>query len=66
MKLPRDLSGSELAKALGRVGYRIVRQSGSHLRLTAESSPATPSQFRSTALSRSVRSPRFSPTSPAI
>ena len=40
MKLPRDLSGSELAKALGRVGYRIVRQSGSHLRLTAETSPA--------------------------
>jgi len=40
VKLPRDLSGSELAKALGRVGFRIVRQSGSHLRLTAESSPA--------------------------
>ena len=40
MKLPRDLAGSELAKALGRVGYRIVRQSGSHIRLTAESIPA--------------------------
>ena len=40
MKLPRDLSGSELAKALGRVGYRIVRQSGSHVRLTVDSSPA--------------------------
>ena len=41
MKLPRDLSGSDLAKALGRVGYRMVRQSGSHLRLTtAESSRA--------------------------
>lgn len=39
MKLPRDLSGNELAKALGRVGYRIVRQSESHLRLTADSSP---------------------------
>lgn len=34
MKLPRDLSGSALAKTLGRVGYRIVRQSGSHVRLT--------------------------------
>lgn len=34
MKLPRDLSGSVLAKTLGRVGYRIVRQSGSHVRLT--------------------------------
>ena len=40
MKLPRDLGGAELAKALGRVGYRIVRQSGSHLRLTADLSPA--------------------------
>ena len=34
MKLPRDLSGAELAKALVRVGYIITRQSGSHLRLT--------------------------------
>jgi predicted RNA binding protein YcfA (HicA-like mRNA interferase family) len=40
LKLPRDLSGNELARALGRVGYRIVRQSGSHLRLTADSAPA--------------------------
>ena len=40
MKLPRDLSGHELVKALGRAGYRIVRQSGSHLRLTADSPPA--------------------------
>jgi predicted RNA binding protein YcfA (HicA-like mRNA interferase family) len=39
MKLPRDLSGIELAKALGRVGYRIVRQSGSHLRLATDLSP---------------------------
>jgi len=36
MKLPRDLSGAQLAKALGRVGYRATRQTGSHLRLTAE------------------------------
>jgi predicted RNA binding protein YcfA (HicA-like mRNA interferase family) len=34
MKLPRDLSGSDLAKALGRLGYDIVRQTGSHMRLT--------------------------------
>jgi predicted RNA binding protein YcfA (HicA-like mRNA interferase family) len=39
VKLPRDLGGTQLAKALGRVGYRIVRQSGSHLRLTADLSP---------------------------
>ena len=35
-KLPRDLSGSDLAKALVRVGYRVTRQSGSHIRLTSE------------------------------
>ena len=36
MKLPRDLSGADLAKALTRLGYRITRQTGSHLRLTTE------------------------------
>ena len=34
MKLPRDLSGEELARALGRLGYQVTRQTGSHLRLT--------------------------------
>ena len=34
MRLPRDLSGDELARALGRFGYEISRQTGSHLRLT--------------------------------
>jgi len=34
MKLPRDLSGEDLAKKLSSVGYRITRQTGSHLRLT--------------------------------
>jgi predicted RNA binding protein YcfA (HicA-like mRNA interferase family) len=37
MKLPRDLSGAQLAKALARVGYRVTRQTGSHLRLTSDS-----------------------------
>lgn len=36
MKLPRDLSGEELARHLKEVGYRISRQTGSHLRLTTE------------------------------
>ncbi|HEX2202819.1 MAG TPA: type II toxin-antitoxin system HicA family toxin [Longimicrobium sp.] len=34
MKLPRDLNGRELADALGTLGYRVVRQTGSHIRLT--------------------------------
>ena len=37
MKLPRDLSGAELAKALARIGYRVSRQTGSHIRLTTDS-----------------------------
>ena len=36
MKLPRDLSGAELAKALAKVGYLVTRQSGSHMRLSAD------------------------------
>jgi predicted RNA binding protein YcfA (HicA-like mRNA interferase family) len=34
MRLPRDLSGDDLAKALEALGYRVTRQTGSHLRLT--------------------------------
>jgi predicted RNA binding protein YcfA (HicA-like mRNA interferase family) len=34
VKLPRDLSGPDLAKALQALGYRVTRQSGSHMRLT--------------------------------
>lgn len=34
MKLPRDLTGSDLSKALGRLGYRVTRQTGSHFRLS--------------------------------
>lgn len=44
MRLPRDLSGAELAKALTRVGYRVTRESGSHVRLTTD----TPSQHHVT------------------
>jgi predicted RNA binding protein YcfA (HicA-like mRNA interferase family) len=34
VKVPRDFSGTELARALRRFGYDVVRQTGSHLRLT--------------------------------
>lgn len=34
MRLPRDLSGSDLIKRLARFGYVQTRQSGSHVRLT--------------------------------
>ncbi len=35
MKLPRDIGGEELARLLCRQRYRIVRQTGSHIRLTS-------------------------------
>ena len=35
MRLPRDVSGDDLAKALADLGYRVTRQTGSHLRLTS-------------------------------
>ena len=34
MKLPRDLSGPDLAKVLRSLGYEVTRQTGSHMRLT--------------------------------
>ncbi|MEW6771042.1 MAG: type II toxin-antitoxin system HicA family toxin [Bacillota bacterium] len=34
MKAPRDIRGEELAKLLGRYGYRVTRRTGSHIRLT--------------------------------
>ena len=36
MKLPRDLSGEALAKALEKLGYTVERQTGSHIRLTTQ------------------------------
>jgi len=36
LKLPRDLSGAELAAALRKFGYKVVRQTGSHIRLVAQ------------------------------
>lgn len=38
MRLPRDLSGDELARALALLGYAVTRQIGSHMRLTTQES----------------------------
>jgi predicted RNA binding protein YcfA (HicA-like mRNA interferase family) len=35
-KLPRDIDGPTLARMLGKYGYYIARQTGSHIRLTRE------------------------------
>lgn len=34
-KIPRDISGDELAKLFKKYGYDIVRQTGSHIRLNS-------------------------------
>jgi predicted RNA binding protein YcfA (HicA-like mRNA interferase family) len=34
MKLPRDISGPEAVKALRRLGFEVVRQEGSHIRMS--------------------------------
>ena len=34
MRLPRDLTGTELATLLKQYGYDLTRQTGSHMRLT--------------------------------
>lgn len=36
MKLPRDLTGDQLVKALEVLGYAVTRQTGSHIRATTQ------------------------------
>jgi len=36
VKIPRDLSGSDLVKVLRALGYERTRQEGSHIRLTTQ------------------------------
>jgi predicted RNA binding protein YcfA (HicA-like mRNA interferase family) len=36
MRLPRDLTGEALAKALRKLGYEVTRQRGSHMRVTTQ------------------------------
>jgi predicted RNA binding protein YcfA (HicA-like mRNA interferase family) len=36
VRLPRDLTGNQVIKALQRLGFQITRQVGSHVRLSKE------------------------------
>ena len=36
MKIPRNLSGADLARSLGVLGYIVTRQRSSHLRITTQ------------------------------
>jgi len=39
MKMPRGVSGERLVRALEQMGYSVVRQKGSHVRLRHEGPP---------------------------
>jgi predicted RNA binding protein YcfA (HicA-like mRNA interferase family) len=36
MKLPRNISGPDLAQTMKKLGYSVTRQTGSHMRLTTQ------------------------------
>ncbi len=40
-KIPRDISGRQLAHLLEKFGYTITRQTGSHIRLTSSAKKET-------------------------
>lgn len=40
MKAPRDVSADRLIRVLETLGYRVIRQKGSHVRLKHEGPPA--------------------------
>ena len=39
MKLPRDVSGERLVRALEQLGYSVIRQKGSHVRMRHKGPP---------------------------
>ena len=40
MKLPRGVSADRVIRALERLGYEVIRQKGSHVRMRHEGPPA--------------------------
>jgi len=36
MRLPRDIGGEQLVQLLGKFGYKVTRQTGSHIRLSSK------------------------------
>jgi predicted RNA binding protein YcfA (HicA-like mRNA interferase family) len=63
MRLPRDLSGRDLAKVLGRLGYETTRQTSSHIRLTTQRNGEHHITIPDHDPCGSGRSPAFFPTS---
>jgi predicted RNA binding protein YcfA (HicA-like mRNA interferase family) len=50
MKIPRDLSGEDVVKALQRLGFSTARQRGSHVRLVKDKNRITVPMQRSIAV----------------
>jgi len=40
MRLPRGVSGDRVVRALERLGYAVIRQRGSHVRMRHDGPPA--------------------------
>jgi predicted RNA binding protein YcfA (HicA-like mRNA interferase family) len=40
MKLPRGVPGNRVVRALEHLGYKVIRQKGSHIRMRHEGPPA--------------------------
>jgi predicted RNA binding protein YcfA (HicA-like mRNA interferase family) len=66
VRLPRDLSGRELAQALSQYGYAVTRETGSHVRLTTLQRGEHHVTIPITASSASARLQRSSPMSRRI
>ena|ERR1017187_2933722 len=77
MKLPRGVSAERLIRALERLGYAVIRQKGSHIRLFHQAAPtqfdlgsiARPAQNRNISWDScrgSTSSVRFNPRHPRI
>jgi predicted RNA binding protein YcfA (HicA-like mRNA interferase family) len=63
VKLPRNVNGPQLVKALGILGYQVTRQKGSHIRVTTQRDGENHEVIPSPAPSKQARSPAFSGTS---
>ena len=66
MKLPRDVDGPRLVKALGALGYTATRQTGSHIRVTTRRDGENHEVFPIIAQSKQALSPAFSNALPPI
>jgi predicted RNA binding protein YcfA (HicA-like mRNA interferase family) len=64
MRLPRDIDGPRLVKALSVLGYEPTRQKGSHIRVTTRRDGENHEVIPGIIRSRQARSPASSSESP--